>query len=181
MSTLIIEFLVEIIHVCINSFKHSNAKWCHRSGSIYRRRWSVTFALDIFNNKWIPSRWDRVAHICVSKLTIIDSDDGLSPGRRQAIIWTNAGILWVGSFSEILVRIHTFSLKKMHWNCRLENGCQCGDLIGNMYSEMILLKLKPYITGADEFMISVWSPVIYNMCEIMITPIFPILRYIFDI
>ena len=28
----------------------------------------------------------RVTHICVSKLTIIDSDNGLSPGRRQAII-----------------------------------------------------------------------------------------------
>ena len=36
---------------------------------------------------------DLVLHICVSKLTIIGSDNGLSPGRRQAIIWTNAGIL----------------------------------------------------------------------------------------
>ena len=31
--------------------------------------------------------------MCVSKLTIISLDNGLSPGRRQAIIWTNAGIL----------------------------------------------------------------------------------------
>ena len=30
--------------------------------------------------------------ICVSNRTIIVSDNGLSPGRRQAIIWTNAGI-----------------------------------------------------------------------------------------
>ena len=29
----------------------------------------------------------------VSDLTIIDSDNGLSPGRRQAIMGTNAGIL----------------------------------------------------------------------------------------
>ena len=36
-----------------------------------------------------------VTHICVSKLTIIGSDNGLSPGRRQAIIWTNAGILLI--------------------------------------------------------------------------------------
>ena len=34
-------------------------------------------------------------HTCVSKLTIIDSDNGLSPGQRQAIIWTNAGILLI--------------------------------------------------------------------------------------
>ena len=29
------------------------------------------------------------------KLTVIGSDDGLSPRRRQAIIWTNAGILLI--------------------------------------------------------------------------------------
>ena len=48
----------------------------------------------------------RATHICISKLTIIGSDNGLSPGRRQAIIWTNAGILLIGTlgtyFSEIL-------------------------------------------------------------------------------
>ena len=42
------------------------------------------------------THWGRVIHICVSKLTIIGSDNGLSPGRRQAIIWTNAGILLTG-------------------------------------------------------------------------------------
>ena len=54
----------------------------------------------------------------VGKLTIMDSDNGLSPGRRQAIIWTNAGILLTRtsgiSFSEILSEIHTVSFKKMH-------------------------------------------------------------------
>ena len=38
-------------------------------------------------------RWGKVTHICVIELTIIDSDNGLSPGWHQAIIWTNAGIL----------------------------------------------------------------------------------------
>ena len=37
-----------------------------------------------------------MTHICVSKLTIIGSDNGLSPGQHQAIIWTNAGILLIG-------------------------------------------------------------------------------------
>ena len=63
------------------------------------------------------THWGRVTHICVGKLTIIGSDNGLSPGRRQAIIWTNAGILLIGpsgtNFSEILIEIHTFSFKKM--------------------------------------------------------------------
>ena len=42
------------------------------------------------------TRWGRVTHICVVKLTLIGSDNGLSPGRRQAIIWTNAEILLIG-------------------------------------------------------------------------------------
>ena len=32
------------------------------------------------------SHWGRVTHICANKITIIGSDNGLSPGRRQAII-----------------------------------------------------------------------------------------------
>ena len=64
------------------------------------------------------THWGRVTTICVSKLTIIGSDNDLSPGRRQAIIWTNAGILLIGTlgtnFSEILSEIHSFSFSKMH-------------------------------------------------------------------
>ena len=64
------------------------------------------------------THWGRVTHICVSKLTIIDADNGLSPGRRQAIIWTNAGILLIGpfgtNFSDILSKIHIFSFTKMY-------------------------------------------------------------------
>ena len=66
----------------------------------------------------VLTHWGRVTHICVGDLTIIGSDDGLSPVRRQAIIWTNAGILLIEplgtNFNEILVEIHTFSFKKMH-------------------------------------------------------------------
>ena len=38
------------------------------------------------------THWGRVTHICVSKLTIIGSDNSLMSSRCQAIIWTNAGI-----------------------------------------------------------------------------------------
>ena len=66
----------------------------------------------------ILTHWGRVTHICVGNLIIIGQDNGLSPGRRQAIIWTNAGMLWIGpwgtNFSEILIGIHTFSSKKIH-------------------------------------------------------------------
>ena len=58
-----------------------------------------------------------MTHICVSKLTIIGSDNGLSPGRRQAITETNAGILLIGplgiNLSELLIKIDSFLFKKM--------------------------------------------------------------------
>ena len=64
------------------------------------------------------THWGRVTHICVSNLTIFVSDNGLSPGRRQAIIWNNNGLLLIEplgtNFSEIVMEIHTFSFKEMH-------------------------------------------------------------------
>ena len=54
-----------------------------------------------------------MTHICVSKLIIIGSDNALSPGRRQAIIQTDAGILLIEHlatvFGETLIESHTFS------------------------------------------------------------------------
>ena len=63
------------------------------------------------------THWGWVTHICVSDLTSIGSDNGLSAGRRQAIIRTDAGILLLRplgtNFSEFLVEILIFSFKKM--------------------------------------------------------------------
>ena len=79
---------------------------------------SVLNDLNVWQRYKHFTHWGRVTHICVSKLTTIVSDNGLSPGRRQAIIWTNGGILlpWpLGTtFSEIVSEIHSFSFKKMH-------------------------------------------------------------------
>ena len=42
---------------------------------------------------WHLSHWCWMTHLCISKLTITGSGNGLSPGQRQVIIWTNTGIL----------------------------------------------------------------------------------------
>ena len=64
------------------------------------------------------THWGLVTQICISKRTIIGTDNGLSPSLRQAIIWTNAGILLIWTlgtnFIEISSEIHAFSFKKMH-------------------------------------------------------------------
>ena len=92
------------------------------------RSWLVTFcgipdhnqgpyAFEDIYRKRILSHWGRVTHICVGNLTIIGSDNGLSPGRRQAVTWTNVGMLLIGpigtNFSEMLIEIHTFSFTKI--------------------------------------------------------------------
>ena len=89
-------------------------------------RASAAMILTLLN--WINSvpacygltHWGRVTHICVSRLTITGSDNGLSPGRRQAIIWTNVVVLLIGplgtNFSENSIEILTFSFKKMRLN-----------------------------------------------------------------
>ena len=87
--------------------------------AILFRSWCVkTYGHDNISLSEVLTHWGQVTHICIVKLTIIGSDNGLSPGRRQAIIWTNAGILLIGplgtNFSEILIGIKTFWFKKMH-------------------------------------------------------------------
>ena len=68
-----------------------------------------------------------MTNLCISKLTTIGSDDGLSPDWRQAIIWTNAGIVLIEPLgtnsSETLVEIYIFSFKKMH--LKLSNWQLC--------------------------------------------------------
>ena len=77
-------------------------------------------------NWMVLTHWIRVTHICVSKLAIIGSDNGLLPGQHQAIIYTSAGILLIRTigtnFSEILSEIHTLLFKKMHLKYRMRIG-----------------------------------------------------------
>ena len=115
---------------------------------------SVEVIMNVFRNMCsvitFLTHWGRVTHICVNKLIIIGSDNGLSPGRRQAIIWTNAGILLIGplgtNFSEILIEILTFSFKKMH--LKMPSGKWRQSCLG-----LNVLKLPPNLSGANELTI----------------------------
>ena len=84
------------------------------------------------------SHWGRVTHICVSKLTIIGSDNGLSPGRRRAIIWTNYGKLLVGSLG---TNFSGFSIENSPVFIQ-ENA------LGNVVYEMTAILIRPqWING----------------------------------
>ena len=105
------------------------------------RLWSANHRADYFSNlacDWLSIVWayseqetektgpvknysthrGRVTHICIGSLAIIGSDNGLSPGWHQAIIWINAGILLIQTLEtnirEILIQIHKISFKKRH-------------------------------------------------------------------
>ena len=71
---------------------------------------------------WL-THWGRVTHICIRKLSTIGSANGLSLGQRQAIIWTNAGMLLIHTIgtncSEMLCEIHTFHSRKCIQKCHL--------------------------------------------------------------
>ena len=64
-----------------------------------------------------------MTHIDVNKGSIIGSNNGVSPYRYQAIIWTNAGILLIvplgTNFSEFLIEImysiHENALENAVW------------------------------------------------------------------
>ena len=94
------------------------------------------------------THWGLVTHICVGKITMIVSDNGLSPERRQAIIWTNPGILLIGpsgtKFSEIIIKNHIFSLKKCIWKCLMESG-------GHFFSASMCQHMHP-LQGLTDLM-----------------------------
>ena len=87
-STLGVSFIRErhLLGVFVDYIEfHANTKG-KRAADIERHqnRWHY--------NEWF-THWSRVTYICVGNLAIIGSESGLFPCRRQAIIWTNAGIL----------------------------------------------------------------------------------------
>ena len=76
---------------------------------------SMCCSKDEYFHYLIEAEWRIYASV---NYTIFGSDNGLSPGRRQAITWPNAGILLIGplgtNFSEIFIEIKTFSLTNLY-------------------------------------------------------------------
>ena len=104
--------------------------WRPKSVSVRTQNHQVCFVEYIahFNAFWTShhtcsswlTHWGRETHICVCNLTIIDSDNGLSP-FFFIIIWIkNDGLLLIGPlgtyFSKIWIKIQQFSLRKIHLN-----------------------------------------------------------------
>ena len=111
---------------------------CSESVKCQEQCWSLELTVHLVLLVYHLTPWGRVTHICVSNLTIIDSGDDLSPGRRQAIIWINAGILFIRSivtnFNEISIDIRKFLFKKI-------------------YLKMSSVKWRPFCLGLNVLML----------------------------
>ena len=103
-----------------------------------------------------------MTHICVSKLTIIGSDNGLSPSRRQAIILTNGGILLIRNlgtnFSEILSEIYAFFFAKIHM--KMSSGKWRPFCLG---LNVLMHELHNFESKPPSCMLRVWSGVIISI------------------
>ena len=103
-----IAWLIRVLYHITIIIKSAVLSICHCFGLDHETMvWAVCLSIFL-------THWGRVTHICVSNLTTIGSDNGLSPGRRQIIILTNARMLLIGSvetnFGEILIGIHMQSV-----------------------------------------------------------------------
>ena len=82
------------------------------------------------------THWGRVTHICVSELTITGSDNGLSPRRRQAIIWNKAGLLLI----EPLIR------NKLQWNFNRNSNISIQkNALEHVVCEMVSILSRPHM------------------------------------
>ena len=93
--------------------------------------------------------WGWVTHLYVCNLTIIGSDNGLSPGLHQAIIWTNAGIYlthW-GRVTHICVTKLT--------NIGSNNGLSPGRRQAIIWTNAGILLIWPLGTNVNEILIEI--------------------------
>ena len=111
-----------------------------------------------------------MTYLCISKPTIIGPDDGLSPDRRQAIIWSNTGIpLFVPlgtNFSEFLIEIHTLSFTKIH--LKMSSGkwrpfCLCLIVLKGMWLDESINKLNSNMNSYAPILANrLWWPALNN-------------------
>ena len=87
---------------------------------------------------FVLTHWLRPSEAYAS---LVQIDNGLSPGRCQAIIVNNAAILLIGSLgmksNETLFEIHKFSLKKIH--SKLSSGKRRPSCLGfNVLTKLMM-------------------------------------------
>ena len=101
----------------------------HYSTQILIRWWHTVLMTPVI----IGVEWGKYGSV---HLADTDSDNGLSPDRHEAIIWTYAGIFLIRplgtTLSEIFIKIQTFSFKKIH--LKMSSGKCRTCCLGNVFT-----------------------------------------------
>ena len=100
-----------LLYVCVSFIYRNSPRPIDACCNKLDHHWFKYNFLQCQDSMWSSAglwftHWGRVMHIFVNKLINIVSDNGLSPGRRKAIILSNDGIL--------LIRPPR---NKLQWNC----------------------------------------------------------------
>ena len=111
-------------------------------------------------HQWVNLLRQSDSYICVSKLNIIGSDNGLSPCWCQTVIWKSAEIVLISpsgtNFCEMLIAIHTFSFKtKKMLFAKWQPFCRSLNVLIEIY-------MKPYLCYVN---ISFWIVTILLLPE----------------
>ena len=107
------------------------------------------------------THWGRVTDICVSILTITGSDNGLSPGRRETIIWTDDGIALIGALGS-----------KLQWNLNrnLYSFIQENEFVNVIWKLAVTFFRPQYVNNFIRVTKSNFSiPLIRRFCRIIKT------------
>ena len=103
----------------------------------------VSYQFLVSDIPWYLTHWGRVMHICIGNQAIIGSDNGLPPGRWQAIILTNATILFIWpigtNISDIVIEICTYSFRKVNLKIWLPHFSQIFKHLTDLF-----LRIFPY-------------------------------------
>ena len=118
-------------------------------------------------HRYTLTHWVRVTHICFSKLTIISSDNGLSPGRlaawwHQTITETNNVLLPIGpletNFSKFHCKYKHILSRKCIQKCYLQRGshfvqastlkrtwCHLDKIFAKGYTDKMFIKMTAFL------------------------------------
>ena len=145
-------FIFFILHVVLNQ-----VFICLCFGGSYHMLLSI-----LAMKQYSLTHWGWVTHICISKLTIIGSDNGLSPGRLQAIIWTNAGIYIIIS-KNICYLLWNRGARRFFHDTYLTIEVQGIRCTNHLHDSCSLTDVNPHFTAPGcryYFKINSWWPIV---------------------
>ena len=129
-----------------------------------RMAWSYLWIFYALHQVTVLTHWGWVTHICISKLTIISSDNGLWPDLRQTIIWTNDAMLLIRS-SDNDVPASGKQVRCIPWVQMGTFNKEIGFLCGLIFFALNIFGGE-YLQSSLHLMLQIWwNPQLWKLCQ----------------